>query len=369
MGKLSHTPSQAAWQRAVLLIVLAYEALGCVTGGIFLEAAPDGRLMNMPITLMHGAFPDFLIPGIILLGLGLVNAIAFFSVLRRSVWDWVMALFAMGGLGIWFTVEIAILQELHWLHFMWGVPVIIGGFMAIPLLPIGEEAIRKFFLVGGIVSSIWYIAMNIIVPANWPAYTIASQTVSELSAVGAPTRILWVLLSIPYTLLSIGFGWGVWKSGSTNHRLRIVGGLLLAYSVLGIAWPFAPMHLRETLAAGGGTFTDTAHISLGAITEVLFLLALIFAEFAFGKTFRMYSVVTLLTLILFGALTFSEAPGIAENQPTPFIGIWERVNIGVFLLWVIILSVELLHEPASRPSALKKKSRISNARSGTAIPA
>ena len=276
--------------------------------------------------------------------------------------------FAMGGLGIWFTVEIAILRELHWLHFMWGVPVILGGFMAIPLLPVSEESIRKTFLICGILSSIWYVAMNIIVPVSWPAYNIASQTVSELSAVGAPTRILWVLLSIPYMLLSIAFAWGVWRSGSENHRVRIVGGLLLAYSILGVVWPFAPMHLREALSVGGGTFSDTAHISLGVTTEILFLLALIFSEFAFGRAFRIYSIITLLTLIVFGFLTFSVAPGIAENQPTPFIGIWERVNIGVFLLWIIVLSIELLEKPEPTLSLTKQKSRVTNATTGTAIP-
>jgi hypothetical protein len=47
-------------------------------------------------------------------------------------------------------------------------------------------------------------------------------------------------------------------------------------------------------------------------------------------------------LLLFGALTFIDAPGVAVNQPTPFIGVWERINIGVFLLWVVVLSVVLL---------------------------
>ena len=33
---------QANWQRLVLLIVLSYEAVGCLLGGSFLVAAPDG---------------------------------------------------------------------------------------------------------------------------------------------------------------------------------------------------------------------------------------------------------------------------------------------------------------------------------------
>jgi len=68
--------------------------------------------------------------------------------------------------------------------------------------------------------------------------------------------------------------------------------LLIAYGALGFLWPFAPMHLRETLAAGGRTFSDTMHIALGVVTEILYLLALGFAAAALGKRFRLYSIAT-----------------------------------------------------------------------------
>lgn len=123
------------WQRILLLIVLAYEGLGGVAGGLLLTAETDGRLMDMPVDMMHGIFPDFLIPGIILLGLGLLNCIAFFIVLRRKPSDWLWAGTAMGGYLIWFIVEIIILRELHWLHAMWGLPVVVGFWSAIQMIP------------------------------------------------------------------------------------------------------------------------------------------------------------------------------------------------------------------------------------------
>ena len=63
---------------------------------------------------------------------------------------------------------------------------------------------------------------------------------------------------------------------------------------------------------------------------------------AFGRPFRLYSIVTLVILATFGALTFRDAPGIAANLPTPWIGVWERINLGVFLLWVVVLAIALL---------------------------
>jgi len=102
------------------------------------------------------------------------------------------------------------------------------------------------------------------------------------------------------------------------------------------------MHLRETLAAGGSTFSDTMHIALGAITEILYLFALGFAAAAFGKQFRFYSIATFVILLVFGVLTFLDAPGVAVNHPTPLIGVWERINIGVFMVWVMVLAIVLL---------------------------
>ena len=74
---------QSKWQRMILLFVLGYEGAGALLGSVLLVAAPDGRLMDMPVSIMHGSFPDFLIPGIILFALGIVNTVAFFAVLRK----------------------------------------------------------------------------------------------------------------------------------------------------------------------------------------------------------------------------------------------------------------------------------------------
>jgi cytochrome c biogenesis protein CcdA len=127
-----------------------------------------------------------------------------------------------------------------------------------------------------------------------------------------------------------------------NRAVRIVGALLLAFGSLGLLWPFAPMHQREVLAAGGAALSDTLHVVLGAVTVLLMFLAIGFGATAFGKRFRLYSIVSGVVLLAFGALTFLEAPQLQTNLPTPWIGLWERINISVFLLWVIVLATVLL---------------------------
>jgi hypothetical protein len=336
---------QSLWQRITLLIVLAYEGLGSLAGGAMLVARPDGRLMNIPLAILHGVFADFLIPGVILFGLGVLNVVAFVAVLRRSRLDWLFAGLALGGLAIWFIVEIAIVRELVWLHAMWGLPVILGLVVALPLVPASPLSMRNAALACGVASSLLYVAMNLLVPLQWPGYDQASRIVSELSAVGAPTRPLWVVLGIAYTLLVVAFGWGVWaEAGGAegDRRLRITGALLIAYGALGVVWPFAPMHLREAIAAGQGDLRDSMHIALGVATNVIYLAALGVAAAALGKAFRIYSLATLVVLLACAVLTFQQAPRVSANQPTPLIGVWERIDIGVFLLWMVVLAVVIV---------------------------
>lgn len=206
-----------------------------------------------------------------------------------------------------------------------------------------RKTIRKVLLLCGILSSLLYVAMNIFVPMQYEGYNSVTQTISELSAIGAPTRPLWVPLGIVYSLLITLFGWGVWQSALQNRPLRIAGILLFAYGIIGQGWTFAPMHQREVLAAGGETLTDTMHLLVLSSLSALFMMVSIgFAAAAFGKGFRLYSIATILILIVFGALTGLDAPNVEANLPTPWLGVIERIMIGVFLLWVVVLAVMLL---------------------------
>jgi hypothetical protein len=205
-----------------------------------------------------------------------------------------------------------------------------------------EEMVRKIALLCGVVSSLLYVAMNIVVAMQWEDYSSVSQTVSELSAIGAPTRQLWIALGIPYALLVTAFGWGVWASARSRRPLRIVGGSMIASGIISLAWPLAPMHLR----GAGFSFTDTMHIVFAMVTVLLMLLAIGFSATVFGKRFRVYSMATIVILAIFGTLTGLDGPRIAANLPTPFAGVWERINIGVYLLWVVVLAFGILRGDA-----------------------
>jgi len=200
--------------------------------------------------------------------------------------------------------------------------------------------LHKFLLSCGIVSSLWYVAMNIFVPMQLGNYDVASQTVSELSAIGVPTRQLWVYMAALYSLLNILFGWGIWMAASGNRSLRIAGAMLILNGLISAVWP--PMHQREAIAAGQATLTDTMHIVFTFVSVLLMLCIIIFAAAAFGKRFRFYSLATIVILLVFGILTGLSTSFLEKNLPTPMMGIWERISIGVYMIWISSLSITIL---------------------------
>src|SRR5262245_9980026 len=208
---------------------------------------------------------------------------------------------------------------------------------------------RKTLLACGVISSLLYIAMNVFVPMLWPGYSSFSQTISELSAIGAPTRPLWVPLGIVYTLLVAAFGVGIWQSAPRNRTRRVLGGLFVVSGLIGLGW--LPMHQREVLAAGGGTLTDTMHIVWSVLTVLLMMFQMGLAA-SFGGWFRAHTIATMAVLFFFGALTFRSAPDVAANIPTPWLGVWERINVLGFMVWQAVLAVALLRSDraSSEPS-------------------
>ena len=130
------------------------------------------------------------------------------------------------------------------------------------------------------------------------------------------------------------------------------------------------MHQREVLAAGGGTLSDTMHVALGAVTVFLMFLAIGFGAGTFGKRFRLYSIASIIVLLAFGMLTFLDAPRLQANLPTPWVGLWERINISVFLLWVVVLATVLWRTGTSKDARvldfLKKRGDLAS-RDGAAF--
>ena len=197
---------------------------------------------------------------------------------------------------------------------------------------------QKILLGCGILSSVLYFAGDIIMSLTYEGYSYINQSVSELRAIGAPTRPLLVPILVLYTELEIAFGLGVWRAAGRKRALRITGVLLIGLGVVDLMAPFSPMHL----CGAEGTLTDTMHIILTSVTVLLILLIIGPGAAVNGKWFRLYSIPTILILLVSGAWAFLDAPRIAAKLPTPWVGVREGINIYGYMVWLLVLAIVLL---------------------------
>lgn len=207
--------------------------------------------------------------------------------------------------------------------------------------------LRKTLLLTGAVAPLYYIAINVFVPTQDPGYDWTSQAVSELSAVDAPTRTLWIWLVLPYSLLMIAFGAGILNAAGRSKSLRWAAIVLLAGTVAGLFWP--PMHQREVLAAGGGSLTDTLHIVFTMIWGMASLATMVLAAVALrSRAFTLWTVAMALVTIGFGVVTGFDSPNMEKNLPTPMMGLYERIGMAAFMIWVVTFAFVLLRRDAPR---------------------
>jgi Protein of unknown function (DUF998) len=114
--------------------------------------------------------------------------------------------------------------------------------------------------------------------------------------------------------------------------------LLIGIEAVGLVMTlFFPMHQRWAAE----TLSDAPHLTLTGVITLFILLAIGFAATALGRRFRLYSFGTLLILLVFGALSAFDGARLAAQQPTPWLGVMERLTIYVYLLWVLVLAIVL----------------------------
>lgn len=210
-----------------------------------------------------------------------------------------------------------------------------------------NRSVRQALVACGILYAVLYPVVNDAFAANrYDGYSRLAQAISELSATGAPTRSFLVAVSPIFIILQIAFGVGMWQSARGQRAVRVAGALMVVHGAMSSLWTFAPMSQREVIAAGGATSADTMHLILAAGTGIFVAAYVATFAIAFGWYFRLYSVLTLATALVFGRLS-AQVSQIEAGDATPYMGLLERIGLGAWLLWMAVASVVLLRRNRS----------------------
>lgn len=194
---------------------------------------------------------------------------------------------------------------------------------------------RHPLLACGLVAPVIYIGADIVAALITPGYHYTAQAVSELSAIGAPTRSFVVAAGFVFVVLLIAFAAGVWRSARAERAVRVSAAMLAGWGLVNLPGAFFSMRLRGE----GSLAVDAGHLILTALTVVFIVLAVGFGAGAGGRRFRMYSIATVVAVLAFGALASTQAPAVAAGQPTPWLGLIERVSVYAPVVWLAVLAV------------------------------
>lgn len=210
--------------------------------------------------------------------------------------------------------------------------------------------LKEALLLCGILSGLFYAIMDALGGLQWTHYSWVSEEFSRLSSVGAPSRPIILALSPVFCALVIAFGIGLWWSAGGNRGQRVIAGALVGFAVVSWVWPqFYPEDVHASVSA----FTNTMHIVLTAVTVTCWIVVLGVATASNRGWFRLYSIGTIGTVLVFGGLlSGSQGAAMAAGQPHPWLGLVERINIYGFYVWMSVLALMVIQRLRAQSSTV-----------------
>ncbi|MFH1214419.1 MAG: hypothetical protein V1681_10040 [Candidatus Neomarinimicrobiota bacterium] len=142
--KENHPKSNRPFSLYLLVILMIFQSVGAIGGGLALVIRPSGTLIQMPLSMLeHSPFPNFLIPGLFLLiVLGLLPACECYALLKKPAcqfctrlnpekevhWAWSLSFFIGIVLILWIDLEVMFLRSVALLHLIYallGVAIVV----------------------------------------------------------------------------------------------------------------------------------------------------------------------------------------------------------------------------------------------------
>jgi hypothetical protein len=199
--------------------------------------------------------------------------------------------------------------------------------------------------------------MDVAGSLRYEGYSYRDYTFSELLAYGAPTRTsMLALLALPYGVLVAAFAAGVWRSAGRKRAGRIAAAMLAGYAVMGVV---TPSFFAAGLRGSEATLRTDLHGPMTGVQSLFLMVGMGFAAALFGRHFRWHTIGTIVALLVFGGIVGIYMPRVIADEPTPWLGVIQRVNIYGTMLWLAALAIGLLRAGgATAPRYLGKPAGI-----------
>jgi hypothetical membrane protein len=197
--------------------------------------------------------------------------------------------------------------------------------------------LRSILLAAGIAAVVLYGIGDLVSGLLYDGYSFRDQAISELSAFGSPVRPLMAGVILLHGVLVTAFGAGV-RRAAERASLRGAGILLVGAGLIGF-----PTHTVFAMSSRWMEpgFNDTMHIILSGLFSLLVVVAMVLSAVAYKGQFRLYTIVTVLVVIGFGAAASFAIQGIEQNR-TPWAGAFERINAYAYFAWLVVLALTVM---------------------------
>jgi len=198
---------------------------------------------------------------------------------------------------------------------------------------------RSLIAVGalGIAAVALYVGATILGGILDPRYSHVGNAISELTGSEAPDRAVLAPIYIVYNVVLFAFGFALFRASSRGTLFAI--GLVL-FAVGGLSGIGQVTFFRQDSVGAVATTQGTIHLVLAGVSSLLSLGTAILYGLAFRRepSFRRlsrYSFVTAALLVL-------TAPLAVGSIGTDLMGLYERLTIGVYMAWVVVVAVDAL---------------------------
>jgi len=195
---------------------------------------------------------------------------------------------------------------------------------------------KKFYPLFGIIGPIIYVLAVIMGDLIRSDYNFIYNTISELTLTNAPNLLLISILFGIYNFSLLIFGTGAFldKEIDNSKKYKISTLMIAIIGILGLLLLFFPQDPRNTPL----TFQGTIHIAIAGITSLFTLISVLLIGLNFRKdekmkTFSIYSFISFIVILISGGVA-----AISVGSNSAFGGLFERITIFAFMLWVIAFS-------------------------------